>query len=184
MTQKKVFTVPLKRKRESKTDYRRRLQLLKSGKLRLVVRRSNKHIQAQIVKFGEEGDKIVESVHSSQLSSFGWKGNTGNIPAAYLTGYLLGKKAKGKEVIVDLGLQTPHHGSRLYALLKGAREAGLKFTVSEEIFPSDDRVMGNHIAAYADKADKEHFSGYHAQKQDPQKLPDLVKKTKERIENG
>ena len=49
MANKKTYTVPFRRKREGKTNYKKRLGLLKSKSLRLVVRKSNKHILVQLV---------------------------------------------------------------------------------------------------------------------------------------
>jgi large subunit ribosomal protein L18 len=79
----------------------------------------------------------------------GWKHSTKNLPASYLTGLLLAKKAqeKGvKDAILDLGLQTPLKGSRLYAALKGVIDGGLDVPASEEVFPNEDRLKGSHVA--------------------------------------
>jgi large subunit ribosomal protein L18 len=43
------YRVPWRRRREGKTNYYKRLKLIRSGKPRLVVRRTNKYIIAQIV---------------------------------------------------------------------------------------------------------------------------------------
>jgi len=145
MASKKVFTVPFRRKRKGKTDYKKRLSLLKSHLPRFVVRKSNKHIITQLVHYSDEGDVVVESSHSRQLKEFGWKFNTGNIPAAYLTGLLLGKKTEGKTAVLDLGLQTPKRGSKLFAALKGAVDGGLKINFSEEVVPSEERLSGKHM---------------------------------------
>lgn len=138
--------VQYRRKREGKTDYKKRLALLKSGLPRLVVRRSNKGIQAQIVEYEENGDKVIATVHASELAKHGWKGATGNIPSAYLTGILLANKAKmTNDVIVDIGLQKHHPGGRLYAVAKGAIDAGLKVRIGEDVLPPEERLQGGHI---------------------------------------
>lgn len=65
---------------------------------------------------------------------------------------LAAHKAKKKGVektIVDLGLQPPKSGSRLYAAVKGAKDNGLDIPISDEVFPSEDRISGKHIASYA-----------------------------------
>jgi large subunit ribosomal protein L18 len=141
MAHKKVFVVPFRRKRQGKTDYKKRLALLKSGSLRLVIRKSNKHMQAQLVKYGEKGDLVLETVTSKHLKEYGWDMNTGNMSAAYLVGLLIGKKAEGKEAIIDLGLQTPISGSKLFAVLKGAVDGGLKIKYSDEVLPSEERII-------------------------------------------
>ncbi|MEM3513967.1 MAG: hypothetical protein QW495_01365 [Candidatus Hadarchaeum sp.] len=61
------FKVEFRRKREGRTDYRYRLKLLRSRKLRLVVRVSLRHISAQIMKFSPTGDLVLVSAHSKQL---------------------------------------------------------------------------------------------------------------------
>jgi len=72
-----------------------------------------------------------------------------NTSAAYLTGYLAGKLAlqKGiKEAILDIGLQRPVKGSRVFAALKGLLDAGLEIPHGEDIFPSEERIKGLHIS--------------------------------------
>lgn len=151
----KTRTVPYRRKREGKTDYRKRLKLLLSHKPRLVIRKSLDNVIAQIIEYGEKGDKVVVSAHSNELKKLGWKFSKGNLPASYLTGLLAGAKAKRKkinEAVLDLGLQTSVKGSRIYACLKGVIDAGIKIPHEKEILPSDDRVLGKHIADYSSKS--------------------------------
>lgn len=152
---KSTYKLPHRRRREKKTDYSLRLSLLKSGIQRLVVRKSNKYIIAQIVKYEKNGDKTIVSVHSKSLKKIGWKNNCGNIPAAYLTGLMLGKRCMEKNIdsaVLDTGLQISTRGNRIYALLKGALDAGLKVSHSKEILPKDERISGGHIG---DKVAKE-----------------------------
>ncbi len=146
---KPTYKMPFRRRREGKTNYRKRLALLKSGKHRLVVRKSLKYITVQIIGYDEVGDRTVVSVSSKQLRSFGWQFSCDNIPAAYLTGMLIAKKAgekKIKEVVLDTGLYTSTKGSRIYAVVKGVRDGGLQINVDEKMFPSEDRIAGKHIA--------------------------------------
>ncbi len=141
-----------RRRREQRTDYRQRLSLLKSGKPRLVVRASLGSVTCQMVTHDEKGDRTLASAKSFELRKHGWKGQTGNIPAAYLTGYLCGQKAAKaniKEAIVDIGLQTSSKGSRIFAAVKGAIDAGISIPHSEEILPSEERIKGTHVAEYA-----------------------------------
>jgi len=153
-TNKKRF-VPYRRKLSGRTNYRKRLKMLVSGSSRLVVRTSNKHIMVQVVDYSENGDHVIITAKSSELKQLGWDLATSNLPAAYLTGLLAGQKAKAKkatEAIADLGLQTPAHGSRLYAAIKGAIDAGMKIPCDESVFPPEDRLKGKHIADYNKKA--------------------------------
>jgi len=134
----KKLILKFKRKRQGKTDYKKRLALLKSNKLRFVVRKSLKNILIQIVKYEPNGDKILISAHSNQLKKFGWKSHTGNKQSAYLTGLLAGVKAKKQnisEAILDLGLAPSIKNSVCYAAVKGAIDAGLNIPASKEILP-------------------------------------------------
>ena len=140
-----------KRKRQGRTNYRKRLTLLVSGSPRLVIRKTNKNIVVQIVKYNEDGDNVVVTSTSAKLGKFGWNYAKGNMPAAYLAGLVAGKQALAKGVdnaIVDLGLQTPSKGSRLYAAVKGVLDAGVKVPCSKEALPSDERLRGLHISSY------------------------------------
>lgn len=136
-----------KRKLKGKTDYRKRLMLLKSRKTRLVIRRANKNILLQIVNYEDNGDKVTYSAKSNELKKFGWNGSVRNIPCAYLTGILLAKKVKekNKELVADIGMQTNHKGSVIYAALKGAIDGGLNVAHAKDIFPDEKRLMGEHI---------------------------------------
>ncbi len=143
--------VPYKRKKEGKTDYKQRILLLKSRKLRLVIRKSLNNILLQIIEYSPDGDKILISTHSNQLKKFDWKFHKSNIPSAYLTGLLCGMKAKSKkiyEAVLDIGLSRNVKKTAIFAALKGVIDAGLKVSASEEVFPSEDRISGKHIADY------------------------------------
>lgn len=164
--------IQFRRKREGKTDYKRRLKLLISNKLRIVIRRSLKNISIQLVEYHPEGDKVLVTAHSSELRKKGWKLNTGNVPAAYLTGILFGEKIKKekkekKEItILDIGLNPSIKGVRIYAALKGIKESSINIKCDEKVFPSLERINGKHIQDYIEllkKNDgkfKKQFSNY------------------------
>lgn len=143
------YKMPFKRRREGKTDYQKRLQLLKSGKPRLVVRKSLNYVTAQLTEFNGKGDKILVAATSKELRKLGWNFACDNLPAAYLTGLLIGKKSLDKkitDVILDSGLYASVKESRIYAVVKGAKDAGLNVPADEEILPSEERIKGEHIA--------------------------------------
>ena len=140
--------VSYRRKRQGKTDYKLRLGLIKSGKPRLVIRRSNKNLSAQIVEFFPAGDKVLISAHTRELSKYGYNYNCCNTPAAYLLGVLLGKKARDKvikEAIMDIGLK--RKSERLFAFIAGASEL-IKIPHSKEDLPKTERLLGKHIEEY------------------------------------
>jgi len=190
MVRQKTQIVAHRRRREGKTDYRLRLKLIKSHKPRFVVRKSANNITCQIIKHNSSGDNVVVSINSSHLKKLGWKGHN-NIPAAYLTGYLCGlsaKKHKVTEAVFDMGLYRSTKGSRLYAALKGAVEAGLEIPHSEDILPPEERTSGKHIASYAQTLKKEKpevynkiFSLYIKNKLSPETLPEHVVEIKKKM---
>ncbi len=141
-----------KRKALGKTDYRRRLKLIKSRELRLVIRKALKNLTAQVIEYNEKGDKVLLSASTQELVK---KYNLGmpksNTPVAYLLGILVGKKSikKGiKKVILDIGMYRNVKGSKIYAVLKGALDSGLNIPHDKECLPSNDRILGKHIMDY------------------------------------
>lgn len=149
---KKAYTVKYRRRREARTDYRSRRDLLASGKSRAVIRKSLNGYSIQLIQFDTKGDKTQVSTNSSDLRKLGWKAHTGSIPAAYLTGYIFGLKAIKKnqeEGIVDIGLARSIKGSGYYAVIKGMIDAGFKINCSKEMFPSEQAITGKIIENYA-----------------------------------
>lgn len=145
------YRVKFRRVRMGKTDYRARKQLLISRKPRLVVRKSLKNTQIQIIVPEQSGDVTLVCANTQDLKKYGFTAATGNITSAYLAGLLLGYRAKKKgqtEAIADLGLYHTTKGGLLYAAIKGAVDAGLEIPHDPKIFPTEDRIMGKHIDKY------------------------------------
>lgn len=148
MAKKRITILGYRRKREGRTDYRKRLSLLKSEKPRLVIRKSLKNITAQIIAYGDKGDKVLVTAHSHELKKAGWDEYMRNTPAAYLVGLLCGKKAKEKgiaQAVLDSGMYVSTKGSLVYAALKGAVDAGMDIPHSKELMPPEDRIKGDHM---------------------------------------
>ena len=185
------YRVPFRRRREGKTNYRLRRGLVKSGLPRLVVRGSSRHMNVQLIKARVIGDEVITSAHSRELvRDYGWKGGCGNLPAAYLTGLLCGYRAVAKgvrEAVLDIGLQTPSPGARVFAALKGFLDAGGVVPHDESVLPSEERVKGQHIADYASQLSsdpelyKRRFSNYLANGLPPEELPKHFLEVKDRI---
>ncbi len=149
MTRGPRYRVPFRRRREGRTDYKRRLALLKGHKPRAVVRKTGSNTIVQFVLRGVDGDSVVASAISKELERFEWKGSTGNLPAAYLTGYLAGKRALVaglKEAVLDSGLHPPSKGGRVFAALRGITDSGLEVPHGENVLPEDPRIRGEHIS--------------------------------------
>jgi large subunit ribosomal protein L18 len=186
-----TWRVPFRRKREGKTDYRQRLKLLRSGKPRFVVRISLKHVLAQVVRADPKGDLTLASAHSKELSKFGWKGGTSNIPAAYLVGLLCGYRALRagvRECVLDIGMHTPTAGAKVFAALMGALDAKLQIPHGEEILVKEGRLRGEHIAQYASKLRSEdegayrlRFSEYLKHGLEPERLPEHFNEVRQAI---
>ena len=134
------FRMYFRRRREGKTNFAKRLALVKSGKTRMVVRRSNSNIVVQFINFDPKGDKTVLTVTGAHLAKAHKWPSKRNAWTAYLAGLMAGKMAqeKGvKEFILDMGMQTPSKGSIIFAAQKGAADSGLKTFFNEEKVPSD-----------------------------------------------
>ena len=187
MKDKSTYAMPFRRRRESKTSYKRRLALVKSGLLKLCVRKSNRYITAQLIEFKPVGDKVLEQASSKNLEKFGWLPSN-NLPSAYLTGALLASKAKKagfEKAILDIGFNTPVHGSRVFAVLKGAIENGLQVQHDSKALPNNERVNGKHIEDYAKALDEEQlkkkFSKYLEKGINVRELSKLFNEVKEKI---
>ncbi|AJB42538.1 LSU ribosomal protein L5e (L18p) [Thermofilum adornatum 1505] len=188
------YRVALKRRREGKTNYYKRRKLILSKKPRLVVRVLSKTAIVQVAIPAPKGDIIIVSAHSNELKKLGWKGYGRNTTALYLLGYLAGLKAakKGiKEAVLDIGLHRPVKGSRVFAAVKGAIDAGLEVPVGEEMLPSEERIKGEHIASYAKQMSeqdpetyKAFFSQYLQNGLKPEDLPSHFEEIKKKIEES
>ncbi len=151
MAEGKEHEVPLRRRREGSTDYGKRLEMLKSGNRRAVIRVSNQHARVQIVEYGDEGDHTVTSASSGDLEEYGWDYSTGNLPAAYLTGFLAGYRAQEEgveNVIADLGVHQPQEGSRHHACVQGVADSGLEIPFSGSVTASEERVRSEHADSH------------------------------------
>jgi len=148
----KIGKTRKRRRNEYKTNYSKRLNLLKGGFPRIVFRKSNRYITVQLVKSVNAQDKVDFGLTSKKLLEYGWPKDVNNslknIPAVYLTGYLFGKKIHEKKigkVSFDMGLIRNVHKSKVYALIKGLKDAGISITNKEKIFPEEKRIMGEHL---------------------------------------
>ena len=191
MAQGTNYKVAFRRRREGKTDYKARMNLVDYDKSRLVVRVSNAHATVQVIDYAPEGDVTIASAVSKQLAQYGYLGATGNLSAFYLTAYLCAKRALAAGVenaILDIGLKSPIKGSKIFAALKGAVDAGLEVPHGDFIFPEDERIRGEHVANYAESLDAEEvakkFSKYFERGLDPKDLPENFDETVKNIDEA
>ncbi|NIM26344.1 MAG: 50S ribosomal protein L18 [Nitrososphaeria archaeon] len=146
-----AYSKILRRLREEKTNYKKRATMLMGKRDFVTVNITNENTQVQILKPEMTGDKVIASAHSRYLLEKGWKGSRKNVPAAYLTGYLAGKKALGKgakDAILYTG--TKRYTQRMAAALKGVIDAGLEVPANSETFPDDKRINGEHLTVKND----------------------------------
>jgi len=147
---KKQKKLDKRRRLEGKTNYTKRLILLRGGYKRLVVRKTNKYIILQIVETSRAKDKVIYSVNTKELLKHGWPldeaGSLKSLSAAYLSGLLLGKKAKEikEKIILDSGLIPNTKGSRIYAVVKGVRDSGIDISCDEKVMPSEERIKNSY----------------------------------------
>ncbi len=156
-----TYVHTLKRIREDKTNYRKRSAILIGRHLFVTIRISDQNVAAQVLRPTPTGDIVIASAHSRELAEHAWKGAFNNLPACYLTGMLLGKKAIEKEInAAVLYIGNNHFTSRVAACMKGIVDAGVSMPISKESLPDQDRISGHHIAEYsrALKEDEEEYN--------------------------
>lgn len=181
-----------RRRREGKTDYRKRRGLIIGRQPFLSIRVSGKYIYGQILRATAKGDITLCAASSRDLEEkFGWKGSAKNIPGAYLTGLYLGKLANQENivsVVVYVGVGRFIHGSRIASLIAGAKESGLQIEIDEKSLPDEERLRGGHISNYAktlQSKDKDlyarSFSGLTSSGFNPESYPAHFEKVKSAI---
>lgn len=99
-TYTKNFQTKRRRRREGKTDYKHRINMIRqdsnlSGtvKHRLVVRITNSKVICQIVGAYMEGDRVMCHADSTELAKYGINFGLTNYSSAYATGFLVGRRA-------------------------------------------------------------------------------------------
>jgi len=178
------YSVPMRRRREGRTDYHQRLRLLKSGSPRLVARTSNSHVRAQLITPGPNGDVTHVSATSEELDDYGWEAPTGNVPSAYLTGFLLGSRAVAEghdEAVLDIGLNTATPGNKVFSVQEGAIDAGLEIPHSDDVLADWSRNRGEHIADYAEQLDEPLYSGDFDATELPEHFDDVLETLQEDV---
>jgi large subunit ribosomal protein L18 len=165
---------------------------VRSGKPRAVVRVTNKYVYVQIADAELRGDIVRAAASSKELAKMGWKGASGNIPAAYLTGTLAARRAIAngvKKAVLDIGLKSSTKGSKLFAVLKGLSDAGLEIPHSDDPLPAKERIAGAHISAYAKTLSSEtdayrkRFSGYLKRGLKPEEVSSHFEQVRQQIQS-
>ncbi|EQB61809.1 60s ribosomal protein l5 [Vairimorpha apis BRL 01] len=108
-TKSSRFQVKRRRRRECKTDYKHRINLIKQDynkqgavKFRLVVRKTNTKVICQITRAYIDGDRVFAYADSTELKNYGVDFGLTNHFAFYATGFLVGRRALAKLSMDDL----------------------------------------------------------------------------------
>ncbi|KAI5188588.1 large subunit ribosomal protein L5e [Nematocida sp. AWRm77] len=108
----KRLRLPFRRRREGRTDYRQRQNMIRHNKSnygevksRFVVRITNQKVICQIVQAYKVGDKVVCTAESTELKKYGITFGLKNYSAAYATGFLCARK-----MLCKLGLSETFKG--------------------------------------------------------------------------
>ncbi|KAF7685694.1 60S ribosomal protein L5 [Cucumispora dikerogammari] len=147
------FQTKKRRRIEGKTDYTLRRKLIQpnykshsSNKYRLVVRTTNTRVILQVTQAYLNGDKIISTADSKELSQFGINFGLKNISAHYLCGLLLSKKIKAlknstnqenkkiNQMFLDIGLKRSTKGAKVFVAMKGCVDGGLNIPYNCKIF--------------------------------------------------
>jgi len=141
-----------RRRKENKTDYLKRLKLLKGEKPRIVFRKTNRFIISEYILSKEAQDQAIFGFDSRKLNEYGWpknaQGSLKSTTASYLAGYLTGKtiiKQKLETPILDAGMNRVLHKNKIYAFIKGMIDSGIKINCEKEFFPEESRIKGQHL---------------------------------------
>jgi len=104
----KRYQVKYRRRREGKTDYQARINMVRqaknkynTAKYRLVARFTNTKCIAQIVWSTIEGDHVLMAADSTELKKYGVPVGLKNYAAAYCTGLLLARRTLEKVGLSD-----------------------------------------------------------------------------------
>merc|ERR1712021_173219 len=168
----KRMQVKPKRRRQGKTDYyaRRRLVMqdknkYDSKKYRLVARRTNAKIIAQIIYSTMTGDRVLCAADSTELKNHGLTAGLTNYASCYATGLLLSRRllkqvglgdmygsnsdVNGEyfnvdddvqekrpfKALLDVGIARTTTGARIFGVLKGACDGGINVPHNVKRFP-------------------------------------------------
>jgi len=176
------FQVKWRRRREGKTNYYKRKNLLiqdkqkfNASKYRLVVRLSKKNLLCQLIYSRLEGDFVLSSIYSKNLNLIGISLINNNFPTAYIAGlHLSNKFFKEKfsftneknslenklKVILDLGLTRITTGNKVFATMKGAVDGGFEIPHNEKRFPGYKKNETFNIETMKNRIEGKHIIEY------------------------
>eukprot|EP01091_Cochliopodium_minus_P000162 TRINITY_DN1018_c0_g1_i1.p1 TRINITY_DN1018_c0_g1~~TRINITY_DN1018_c0_g1_i1.p1 ORF type:complete len:314 (+),score=114.45 TRINITY_DN1018_c0_g1_i1:163-1104(+) len=141
----KRFQVKFKRRREGKTDYKARKNLIKQDKnkyntpkYRFVVRFTNADIICQVIAAKIVGDFVLTAAYAHELPNYGVKTGLTNYSAAYCVGLLCARR-----LLKKLGLD---------GKFKGKKEANGKFYLIRKLSYKHKKVLRRKHKKIRDRA--------------------------------
>lgn len=141
-----------RRRKERKTDYKKRIKILKGNLPRIVFRKTNRYLLIQYIKSKEAQDTVIFGFDSRKLLEYGWpkssRGGLKSLPAAYLIGYLAGTEIMKRKLeipIVDFGMARVISKSKIHSFIKGLVDSGIKIKHKKEAFPDDSKIKGEFL---------------------------------------
>jgi len=130
----KRFQVKFRRRREGKTDYKARKNLIKQDKnkyntpkYRFVVRFTNSDVICQVIAAKIVGDQVLTAAYGHELPRYGVKAGLTNYAGAYCVGLLAARR-----LLKKLGLD---------GKFKGKKEANGKFYLIRKITYRQKKVL-------------------------------------------
>jgi len=130
----KRFQVKFRRRREGKTDYKARKNLIKQDKnkyntpkYRFVVRFTNSDVICQVIAAKIVGDQVLTAAYGHELPRYGVKAGLTNYAAAYCVGLLAARR-----LLKKLGLD---------GKFKGKKEANGKFYLIRKLTYKQKKVL-------------------------------------------
>ncbi|CDJ35664.1 LOW QUALITY PROTEIN: ribosomal protein L5, putative [Eimeria mitis] len=185
----KRFQVKYRRRREGKTDYaaRRRLTLqdknkYNAPKYRFVVRVTNTRVLCQVMYATMQGDRLVCSADSKELTRYGIKKGLADefVGVEKPTGeeYHIEEVSEDRrpfKCVLDVGIVSTTVGNRVFGAMKGACDGGLHIPHSNKRFPGFTKgeegggsrkvpiIYGLHVAEYMRTLKEEDPERYQSQ---------------------
>jgi len=175
-------------------------------KFRLILRFSNKNISCQVAYTTLAGDKICCHAYARELSNYGLTVGITNYSAAYCVGLLCARRclssfaldkiyggvdsvtgadtmvepvsagARPFSMIIDTGLKRTSTGSKLFGILKGALDGGIRIPHSEKRFVGYEKItkkyepetmrryiFGAHVSDFMEELEEEEPDSFRRQ---------------------
>lgn len=173
-------------------------------KFRLILRFSNKNISCQAAYTTLSGDKICSHAYARELSNYGLTVGMTNYSAAYSVGLLCARRCLSTfgldkiyngidgvtglddklepraprqfTLIIDTGLKRTSTGSKMFGILKGALDGGVKIPHNEKRFVGYEKItkkyepdlmrryiFGAHVSDFMEELEEEEPDSFRRQ---------------------